>query len=146
MLKTAKHILLYEAFGWKHPTFAHLPLICNSDGSKISKRQNDIDVMSYRARGYLPETLLAYLTTIGGGCKSQLSERADDDTFYRDLSRVRDYLVSNFDESSISNRAVKLNQELLDNMNRRFLNGMLAYPSRRALLIDDLRKLLKYYY
>jgi glutamyl-tRNA synthetase len=34
---TAKHILIYEAFGWKYPSFLHLPLICNNDGSKISK-------------------------------------------------------------------------------------------------------------
>lgn len=36
-LSTAKHIALYEAFNWKYPVFAHLPLICNKDGSKISK-------------------------------------------------------------------------------------------------------------
>jgi glutamyl-tRNA synthetase len=36
-LSTAKHIALYEAFDWIHPSFAHLPLICNKDGTKISK-------------------------------------------------------------------------------------------------------------
>jgi glutamyl-tRNA synthetase len=66
---TAKHILLYEAFGWTHPVFGHLPLIFNNDGSKVSKRQGDTDVMSYRTRGYTKETLLAYLSTIGGGVK-----------------------------------------------------------------------------
>ena len=41
---TPKHILLYKAFGWKAPNFAHLPLLLNKDGSKLSKRQNDLSI------------------------------------------------------------------------------------------------------
>ena len=139
-IKTAKHILMYEAFGWQHPTYAHLPLICNSDGSKISKRQNDADVKWYQTRGYMPETLLAYLTTIGGGCRVQI---VDDDNFYRHPNNVRENLVANFDEHKISNRPVKLNFELLDNMNRRFLKSMLPETTRRKQMIDELRKLVQ---
>lgn len=116
-------------------------MICNSDGSKISKRQNDIDVMSYQSRGYLPETLLSYLTTIGGGCKTQIAE---DERFFADFTQVRENLVRNFDETKISNRPVKLNQELLDNMNRWFLKSILASQLNRLKLIDNLQSLLKY--
>lgn len=138
-LSTPKHILIYEAFGWKPPQFAHLPLICNNDGSKISKRQNDIDVLSYRKRGYLPETLLTYLSTIGGGSKVNL---IDDDSFFAQFDRVLPNLVHNFDESNMNSKLVKLNQELLDNLNRRFLKSKLKSNSRRHELVEQLKHLL----
>nr|KAF6354735.1 glutamyl-tRNA synthetase 2, mitochondrial [Myotis myotis] len=42
LVSTAKHLLLYQALGWPPPRFAHLPLLLNRDGSKLSKRQGDI--------------------------------------------------------------------------------------------------------
>lgn len=131
---------MYEAFGWQHPTYAHLPLLCNIDGTKISKRQNDTDVMWYQTRGYLPETLLAYLTTIGGGFRNQIAE---DDSFYSQHKHVHKNLVSNFDEHKISNRPVKLNAELLDNMNRRFLKAIMPDPTRRTEFIEKLRRIIR---
>jgi len=53
-----KHILLYKAFGWTPPQFAHLPLLLNKDRSKLSKRQGDVAVEDYLNKGYLPEALL----------------------------------------------------------------------------------------
>ena len=47
-VSTPKHLLLYEALGWDPPQFAHLPLIMNSDGTKLSKRQGDVHVENYR--------------------------------------------------------------------------------------------------
>ena len=47
-MSTPKHLLLYEALGWDPPQFAHLPLIMNSDGTKLSKRQGDVHVENYR--------------------------------------------------------------------------------------------------
>ena len=41
---TAKHVLLYEAFGWVPPIFAHLPLLLNKGGGKLSKRNKDVFV------------------------------------------------------------------------------------------------------
>ena len=51
-MSTPKHLLLYEALGWDPPQFAHLPLIMNSDGTKLSKRQGDVHVENYRYKGY----------------------------------------------------------------------------------------------
>lgn len=45
---TPKHILLYKAFGWEAPAFAHLPLLLNKDGSKLSKRQEDLSIESLK--------------------------------------------------------------------------------------------------
>ena len=62
---TPKHILLYEAFGWQPPQFAHLPLLLNADRSKLSKRQGDVAVEDYRAKGILPEALLNFVALLG---------------------------------------------------------------------------------
>ena len=62
---TPKHILLYEAFGWKHPIFAHLPVILGPDKSKLSKRHGAKSVLDYRNEGYLKETLLNFMALLG---------------------------------------------------------------------------------
>lgn len=60
-----KHILLYQAFGWKNPEFAHIPLLLNKDRSKLSKRQGDVSVHDYLAKGYLPEALVNFVALLG---------------------------------------------------------------------------------
>ena len=62
---TPKHILLYEAFGWEVPQFAHLPLLLNADKSKLSKRQGDVAVEDYLANGYLAEALVNFVALLG---------------------------------------------------------------------------------
>ena len=60
-----KNILLYKAFGWQEPKFIHLPLTLNKEGGKLSKRQGDVAVEDYRAKGYLPEALLNFSVLLG---------------------------------------------------------------------------------
>ncbi|MBI1805374.1 MAG: glutamate--tRNA ligase [Ignavibacteriae bacterium] len=62
---TPKHILLYRFFGWNTPMFAHLPLLLNPDRSKLSKRQGDVAVEEYRAKGYLKEALVNFVALLG---------------------------------------------------------------------------------
>lgn len=62
---TPKHILLYEAFGWQAPEFAHLPLLLNPDKSKLSKRQGDVAVEDYLKNGYLKEALVNFVALLG---------------------------------------------------------------------------------
>lgn len=62
---TPKHLVLFEYFGWTPPQYAHLSLILNPDKSKLSKRQGDVAVEDYRAKGYLPEALLNYVALLG---------------------------------------------------------------------------------
>lgn len=59
------HILLYRAFGWEAPIFAHLPLILNPDKSKLSKRQGDVAVEDYLKKGYLKEALINFVAFLG---------------------------------------------------------------------------------
>ena len=132
---------MYKAFGWKHPEFLHLPLICNNDGSKISKRQNDIEFLSYRDRGYMSETLLAYLSTIGGGSKVNIF---DENCFFTSSQNVLATLVEHFDETKMSSKSIKLNPELLDNINKRLIQLKLKSEekSEQTDLVESLRELL----
>ncbi|KKQ51032.1 MAG: Glutamate-tRNA ligase [Parcubacteria group bacterium GW2011_GWD2_38_11] len=62
---TPKHIMLYEALGWEAPQFAHLPLLLNRDKSKLSKRQGDVAVEDYLAKGYIKEALINFVALLG---------------------------------------------------------------------------------
>src|SRR6187397_1440048 len=62
---TPRQILLYEAFGWKPPAFAHVSLVMGPDHSPLSKRHGATSVAEFRARGYLPEALTNYLALLG---------------------------------------------------------------------------------
>ena len=65
MPSTPKHIVLYEAFGWSVPEFAHVSLLRNPDKSKLSKRKNPVWTSDYLEKGILPEALLNYLALMG---------------------------------------------------------------------------------
>jgi glutamyl-tRNA synthetase len=62
---TAKHIALFQAFGVPAPHYAHIPLILNIDGSKMSKRDKGASLMSYLDDGFLPEAVNNYLSLLG---------------------------------------------------------------------------------
>lgn len=67
---TPKHILLYKAFGWEMPIFAHVPNVMGSDGKKLSKRRGAKSVLDFKKEGYLPEALLNYLMLLGWSPKN----------------------------------------------------------------------------
>jgi len=62
---TPIHVLLFRAFGWPEPKFAHVPLLRNSDHSKVSKRKNNTSLKWYREQGYLPEAMINFLALMG---------------------------------------------------------------------------------
>lgn len=63
---TPKHLLLYDWLGWQRPRFAHMPLLRNTDKSKISKRTNPAARLTwFREQGYLPEALRNFLALMG---------------------------------------------------------------------------------
>ncbi|SHF63247.1 glutamyl-tRNA synthetase [Jatrophihabitans endophyticus] len=65
---TPKHLLLYRWLGFETPAFAHMPLLRNTDKSKISKRKNPAARLSWFVeQGYLPEALLNFLALLGYG-------------------------------------------------------------------------------
>src|SRR5579871_4410751 len=64
---TFKHVLIFEAAGYKPPQFAHLPLLVAPDGTKLSKRRHGpiVSVTSYRDAGFLPEAFINFLCLLG---------------------------------------------------------------------------------
>ncbi|OQX50599.1 glutamate--tRNA ligase [candidate division CPR3 bacterium 4484_211] len=60
-----KHILLYNAFGWKPPIYAHTPLLRGKDKSKLGKRHGALPALDYREQGFLPKAVLNYLAQLG---------------------------------------------------------------------------------
>jgi glutamyl-tRNA synthetase len=62
---TPKHLVLFEKLGYPVPQYAHVPLLLNSDRSKLSKRQGDVSVDEYSSKGYLPEALVNFVAFLG---------------------------------------------------------------------------------
>ena len=62
-----KVLLLLDAMGVEHPTYAHLPLLVNEQRKKLSKRRDDVAVGDYREKGFLPEAMVNYLALLGWG-------------------------------------------------------------------------------
>ncbi|MFN5877175.1 MAG: glutamate--tRNA ligase [Ignavibacteria bacterium] len=62
---TPKHIILYQAFGWEPPTFAHVPLLLNPDRSKMSKRHGDVMVRDFATKGFFPDALVNFVALCG---------------------------------------------------------------------------------
>ena len=73
---TAKHIALFRAFGVEPPKYAHIPLILNIDGTKMSKRDKGASLMTYVEEGYLPAALVNYLCLLGWSPKNNREKLA----------------------------------------------------------------------
>ncbi len=62
---TPKHILLFQSLGADVPTYVHLPLILNNDGTKLSKRKNDVSASSYIEKGYDIDAIINFIALLG---------------------------------------------------------------------------------
>ena len=86
---TAKHVELYEALGATPPNFAHIPLILNRDGSKMSKRDAGASITSYQEEGYAPEAVRNYLCLLGWSPKDNREKIAIEEVVQLfDLAKV----------------------------------------------------------
>jgi glutamyl-tRNA synthetase len=65
LTNAARQTALINAFSWRVPVYAHVPLIHGDDGKKLSKRHGALGVEEYRDLGYLPEAMRAYLLRLG---------------------------------------------------------------------------------
>ncbi|MHB8137075.1 MAG: glutamate--tRNA ligase [Smithellaceae bacterium] len=119
---TALQIMLYRAFGFEPPVFAHHCLILGKDHAKLSKRHGSVSVGEFRRKGYLPEALLNYLGLLGSSfadCREVLSQ-------------------SEMVEAFTLERASK-SGAVFDEDKLRWLNATYI----RSLTIDDLMKRLQ---
>lgn len=119
---TPKHVLLYEAFGWSAPEFAHLPLLLNSDRSKLSKRQGDVAVEDYLKKGYVPEALVNFVALLGWN-----------PTGDRELYTMSE-LIDGFDITKVNMSGAVVNFEKLDWVNGNYIRSMQPEECIRAAL------------
>ncbi len=117
---TPKHLFIYDAFGWEPPKFAHLPLLLNPDKSKLSKRQGDVAVEDYLAKGYLPETLVNFVALLGWNPTGDREMYSHDE------------LAESFDLKKINKAGAVFNVEKLNWMNQYYLRTM---PTERYLTL-----------
>src|SRR5664280_689651 len=119
---TPKHILLFEGLGAHIPQFGHLPLILNSDRTKMSKRKSQTAVADYRAQGFIPEGFVNYLSLLGWSTGTEEEVLSQDE------------LIERFDLSTVNRAGAIFDRERLE-----WLNGQWI----RRLSADDLIERLR---
>ncbi len=118
-----RHVLLYQAFDWPIPVYAHLPVILSPDGKgKLSKRHGGVAVRDFRQQGYLPEALINFLARVGWSY--------DDKTEYF----TRQELIEKFDLSGVNKSPAAFSYKKLEAMNGHYI---------RRLAPDDLAERLR---
>ena len=117
---TPKHVLLYKAFGWDLPIFAHIPVFLNPDGKgKMSKRKGTVSAQSFLDRGYLPEALLNFFMILGWAREDEI-----------EIMSLDEY-IQLFDPKDVSPKSVVFDLKKLD-----WINGMYI----RKLSLEELTK------
>jgi glutamyl-tRNA synthetase len=127
---TPRQINILRAIGAPLPQYGHLPMILGSDGAKMSKRKDAVNVMDYPAQGYLPEAILNYLARLGWS-------HGDEEVF--SMAQMIEW----FDGSHLSNSAAQFNIEKLNWLNNHYIkqadNDRLAELAKPRMLAAGAR-------
>lgn len=108
---TPRQINMYKALGAETPVFAHVPMIMDEGGKKLSKRTGAASIMFYRDEGYLPEAVLNYLVRLGWS-------HGDQEVF------TMEEMQSLFDIQEINKSSSSLNISKLDWLNQHYMKEM----------------------
>lgn len=103
---TPKYNLMYDAFGWKRPTYIHLSPIMKDAQRKLSKRYGDANFEDFVAKGYLPEAIVNYIALLGWCPKSNKEKMTIEE------------MIEEFDVDGISKSPA-----IFDEAKMRWLNG-----------------------
>ncbi len=112
---TAKQILLYEALGADVPEFAHTPLILNTEGKKLSKRDGVTSIDDFRKMGFLPQALANYMTLLGW-----TPPESTEEIFTLDEAATK------FELERVNKAGAKFDWDKLDWINSQYLHKMPA--------------------
>ena len=108
LTNAARQQELCAALGWTPPHYAHLPLLHDGDGRKLSKREHGGDLAQWRQQGYLPQAVVNYLSRLGWS-------HGDEEVF----SRAQ--FVRWFGLDAIGRAPARLDQARLDSLNAHYL-------------------------
>jgi len=117
---TPKQILLYEAFNYPVPQFAHLPMILGASGQRLSKRDAATSILEYKHEGFLPDALFNYLVRLGWS-------HGDQEIF------SRKELIELFTLKAVNKKAAIFDTEKL-----LWLNGIYIKEADSAFLFDTI--------
>ncbi len=123
---TAKQILIYKALNYKLPIFSHTPLILNSEGKKLSKRDSVTSIDDFKEMGYLPKALTNYMALLGWSIKA-------DDNEIKNL----DEIAKDFELTDVNKAGAKFNWEKLNWINSQYIKKM---------EVNDLHEIFKKYW
>jgi len=112
LTNTSKHLELYQALNAEPPQFAHIPLILNRDGSKMSKRDAGSSIASYVEQGYAPEAVRNYLCLLGWSPKDN-----------REVISI-DEVIQLFDLTKINRKNAAFDLDKCDWLNRQYIHSM----------------------
>lgn len=162
---TPKHILLYEALNWKPPIFAHMPLLLNPDKSKLSKRQGDVAVEDFLAKGYLKEALVNFVAFLGWNPKTTQEIFSLEDLISQfDLEKVNksgaifdihklDWVNGQYIKSKPIGELVNLALPFWEqvgintqNYSREFLNAIMKLEKERLKKMSEIGERTKYFF
>jgi glutamyl-tRNA synthetase len=119
---TPKQILLYQACNFNLPQFAHLPMILNHEGRKLSKRDAATGVFEYRKMGYLPDGLFNYLVRLGWS-------HGDQEIF------TKDEMINFFSLEHVGKKGAIFDQDKLD-----WINGVYMRNTSDQELLEVILK------
>lgn len=119
LASTPKHVALYNAFGWTPPKFIHIPLLTTVDNRKLSKRSHDIDIMSLKSKGYLPEALINFAVLFGWSPKRKFGKK------YSEIYTLKD-LEEKFELDGLTKGNAKVDFGKLEFFNKHYLGMRLA--------------------
>jgi len=112
--------------------FGHLPLIKNKDGTKLSKRQNDVHIASLRTKGYSAEAILSLVVDAGGGFENKEHHK---------LYMMED-LIEKFNISRITTNSCRLEMDRLESFSQMDLQRRLENTEELEFFANKLRKML----
>lgn len=105
-----KHILMFEAFGWEAPSYAHLNVILNKNTNrKLSKRDGDVSVEDFKKKGYLPEAVINFIALLGWNPKTE-----------QEMFTLGE-LIEQFDENKLNKSGAIFDIKKLDWMNGNYI-------------------------
>ena len=108
---TPRQLMIYEAFGWEPPQFAHMTLIVNENKKKLSKRDESIIqfIEQYDKLGYLPETLINFIALLGWSPEGEQEMYS------------REQLIEVFDAARLSKSPAVFDSQKLAWMNNEYI-------------------------
>jgi glutamyl-tRNA synthetase len=160
---TPNYLNLYEALGVQPPVFATVPHIMNEQGNKkLGKRDGAKDVMDYTREGYLPETLLSFIATLGWNdgteqevfTRGELIEKFTLDRVQKSGARfdekrllwMNGQFIRDLSLDDLYNRVDKHWPEAANNADESYKKQVLALAQDRLKTLNDLPILTEYFF